>query len=114
MVTTQNETPPPHHETRQETAKNKAVHKGQTQRPVLGWGGLDKEKDTEMSKRLYNKIAYRLVKVEKQLAELSMLMDELDGGLASDIGALVDGIATVYEVLDERRDNGEYPSLLLP
>jgi len=77
----------------------------------VGWGGLNK-KDTEMSKRLYNKIAYRLVKVEKQLAELSMLMDELDGGLASDIGTLVDGIATVYEVLDERRDNGEYPSLM--
>jgi len=65
-----------------------------------------------MNQRTYRKIATRLVKIERQLADLSMLMDELDGGLASDIGALVDGIATVYEVMDERRDNGEYPSLL--
>jgi len=61
-----------------------------------------------MNKRLYNKIAYRLAWSMKRITEAQILMEELDGGLAEDLSKIEDSLMVVYEVLDERKDRGEY------
>lgn len=61
-----------------------------------------------MNNRLYRKIALRLVKIERLLVETSMLMGELDGGLEIDLSRMVDDINEIYDIMDERKDKGEY------
>jgi len=61
-----------------------------------------------MNHRLYRKIATRLVKIEKLLTETSILLQELDGGLSVDVSKMGDQILDVYDVMDERKDRGEY------
>jgi len=61
-----------------------------------------------MNKKLYNKIAYRLSWSMKRIVEAQILMQELDGGLAEDLSKIEDRLMVVYEVLDERKDRGEY------
>jgi len=61
-----------------------------------------------MNKKLYNKIAYRLSWSMKRIVEAQILMQELDGGLAEDLSEIEDRLMVVYEVLDERKDRGEY------
>jgi len=61
-----------------------------------------------MNHRLYRKIATRLVKIESLVTETSILMQDLDGGLSIDLSKIGDEILNVYEVLDERKDRGEY------
>jgi len=61
-----------------------------------------------MNKKLYNKIAYRLSWSMKGIVEAQILMQELDGGLAEDLSKIEDRLMVVYEVLDERKDRGEY------
>lgn len=65
---------------------------------------------SDMNNRLYRKIATRLVKAEKLLAETSLLMNDLDGGLAIDLSSILSDINEVYDVMDERKDRGEYHS----
>jgi len=77
-------------------------------------GGIDPIKDKEMNQRTYRKIVTRIRNAEMILTDASILMGELDGGLETDLDRILNDLATVYEVMDERRDRGEYPSLLLP
>jgi len=61
-----------------------------------------------MNQRLYRKIATRLYKIEKLITETSILLQDLDGGLSVDLARIGDDVLNAYEVLDERRDKGEY------
>lgn len=63
-----------------------------------------------MNYRLYGKVARRLVKIEKLIHETSMLMLDLDGGLHIDLNVIEDEVMNIYDVMDERKDNGEYES----
>jgi len=67
-----------------------------------------------MNQRTYRKIVTRIRNAEMILTDASILMGELDGGLETDLDRILNDLAVVYETMDERRDRGEYPSLLLP
>lgn len=61
-----------------------------------------------MNYRLYGKVARRLVKIQKLIHETSMLMLDLDGGLHIDLNVIEDEVINIYEVMDERKDRGDY------
>jgi len=50
----------------------------------------------------------RLVKIESMAINVSILLQELDGGLSIDMSKIADEVSCLYEVLDERKDRGEY------